>query len=218
MPDDWTPDRAKRALYIDFEGTMTEPASFLGIACEGFWEAVIVEEALWPAAAHGVRSGSVRNAHLHDVLTELRERSEHEDRCVVAWSTRELDEISSALPEASAEADWWRANLINALPIAKKWAKSRSIQIREIPSTHGERPNRHSLTGYMEAVGFDIPHNLGPGNSAQRIRHVRTQLATRGSFESLTRTTKGKWSRGLQHNRYDCLGLAAVMEAVAGTT
>lgn len=96
---------------------MTEPASFLGIACEGMWEVVIVEEALWPAATHGVRSGSVRNAHLHDLLAGLRKRAELEDRDVVAWSTRELDEIESTFADGSPAADWWQANLINALPL-----------------------------------------------------------------------------------------------------
>lgn len=215
MSVDWSPDRARRALYIDFEGTMTEPASFLGIACEGVWEAVIVEQALWSAATHGVRCGSVRFGQIHDVLTELRQKSEVEHRSVVAWSTRELEEIQAVLPQTGSEAKWWQTNLINALPIAKRWARLHSIQIREIPSSHGGRPNRHSLAGFMEAVGFEVPSTFGPGNSAQRIRHVRNQLAKRGSFESLTRTSKGKWSRGLQHNRYDCLGLAAVMEAVA---
>ena len=215
MPDSLSPDQARRALYIDFEGTMTDPASFLGIACEGEWEVIVVEEALWPTVSHGARGGSIRQATIREALTELRNRAKRESRTIVAWSTRELDEIQSTLPDAGPEAAWWTANLINALPIAKRWAKQNSVPIRAIPSTHGGRENRYSLTGFMEAVGFEVPKTFGPGNSAQRIRHVRTQLATRGSFEALTRTAKGKWSRGLQHNRYDCLGLAAVMEAVS---
>lgn len=209
---------ADRALYIDFEGTMTDPASFLGIACAGEWEVIVVEEALWPTVSHGARGGSVRRATIGEALTELRDRAEREGRSIVAWSTRELDEIRASLPESSPEIFWWQENLINALPIAKRWAKRNSVPIRAIPSTHGGRENRYSLTGFMEAVEFQVPRNLGTGNSAQRIRHVRTQLTQRGSFGALTPTTKGKWSRGLQHNRYDCLGLAAVMEAVSQTS
>lgn len=213
--NDLSSSQAERALYIDFEGTMTKPSSFLGIACEGKWEVVVIEESLWPAAEHGARGGSVQTARIEDVLAQIRERAEREDRCVVAWSTRELDEIETSLPDASPDLLWWKSNLINALPIAKRWARRHSMEIRAIPSTHGGRENRYSLSGFMEAVGFDVPRNLGTGNSAQRIRHVRGQLEQRGSFAALTPTAKGKWSRGLQHNRYDCLGLAAVMEAVS---
>ena len=120
MPDILSPDQARRALYIDFEGTMTDPASFLGIACEGEWEVIVVEEALWPTVSHGARGGSIRQATIREALTELRNRAKRESRTIVAWSTRELDEIQSALPDASPEAAWWTANLINALPIAKR--------------------------------------------------------------------------------------------------
>lgn len=190
---------------------MTDPASFIGVACEGEWAVVVLERALWPAVDRGVDNGAISAGDALSTFRTIRSRAIEESRLVIAWSTREHDEITSIVHDDD-EVEWWQSNLVNAIPIAKKWALRNSISIRETPSTHGTGTSKNSLAAYMEAVGYSVPHAFGPGNSAQRIRHVRNQLNRVGSFQKLTRTTKGKWTKCLQHNRHDCLGMAAVVQ------
>ena len=93
----FTPIEAERAIYIDFEGTETDPPSFLGAAwaddAGGLrFVQYVLEPALWPAAeaTAGVCGGVLVTADWRD-LAELRRIAEAEDRRIIAWSDRERD-------------------------------------------------------------------------------------------------------------------------------
>jgi hypothetical protein len=47
-------------------------------------------------------------------------------------------------------------------------------------------------------------------------RLVRTQLQRRGSFDRLTPTAKGKWTKLLRYNETDVRNLRAMVRAAAG--
>lgn len=42
--------QAKRPVYIDFEGTATDPPSLLGVLAGEEFTQYVIEPALWPAA------------------------------------------------------------------------------------------------------------------------------------------------------------------------
>ena len=66
---------------------------------------------------------------------------------------------------------------------------------------------RHQLHRYFELVGHPVPKAFGPGNF-QRIRYVRDMLNRRaGEYGALTAVAKAKWTKALEHNRHDCVGL-----------
>jgi hypothetical protein len=66
------------------------------------------------------------------------------------------------------------------------------------------------LAFYLGAIGYEVPTSHGPGNTGSRIQAVRAALErTGGSYESLTRVQKSKWTNLLQHNRHDCEGMKA---------
>jgi hypothetical protein len=209
-----TNNEARRAIYIDFEGAEVDPASFLGVAIEGEWHVYVVEEALRDACEQGTRGGVCETTTLAEALWLIRSIAETEDRQVVAYSTREIDEITSSLEAATDELAWWQANLVNAAPIARRWARRSNVTLPRRRPRKGERVTKWPLAGFMAAVGYEVPKHLGPGNSAARIREVRRQLEKRGSYQALTSVAKGKWTKALDHNRHDCLGLATVMSAV----
>lgn len=206
---------ARRAIYLDFEGTVVDPASFLGVAIEGEWHVYVLEEMLWETCGDGNRQEVCEPATLHDALWLIRSIAETESRLVIAYSSRELDEIRNHLTEGSEEMAWWESNLINAAPIARRWARRHAVTLPRPRRRKGLRTTRWPLAGFMAAVGHEVPLHLGPGNSASRIREVRRQIAVRGSFDALTPVAKAKWTKALDHNRHDCLGLAAVMQTVA---
>ncbi len=215
-----TPFEAERAIYIDFEGTETDPASFLGagwVDDDGDRRFVqyVLEPALWPAAeaTTGVCGGAVRPADWPD-LAELRRIAEAEDRRIIAWSDRERAELAVRVLDDDHRR-WFEANVLDAKPQAKRWKR------RARPEVVFERDPRfpmrgsHRLDRYFGLIGYPVPRAFGPGNSAQRIRAVRGQLATRGDYAALTRTVKGKWTKALKHNWHDCNGLRELVVHVA---
>jgi hypothetical protein len=206
--NDWA-----QAIYIDFEGRMHEPASFLGVACDGVWSVSIIEPALWPLAERGHSLGEVEAGSAHEVFKKIRERAVSEQRLIVAWSEREEREILETPHLTQEDRDWWTANLINGLDFARKWAKHLSLPVEGRKSNRGGT-NKNPLSSYLKLIGYDVPPGLGSGMAAQRILHARRQLTAKtkfGDVSKMTRTAKSKWTRGLGHNYHDCIGLSQVM-------
>ena len=211
-----TPLEVHRAIHLDFEGTQTDAPSLLGMACEGEWRGVVLEPALHPLAGLGPWAADLCVGDLPTVLAALRQRAETENRRLFAWSTRELDAITEALTDP-AEITWWHDHLENAIPVARRWARRHDVALPRVRLPKGHRQTRNHLGRYLAAIGYDVPGGAGPGYTAARIRSLRDQL-TRRRPDELTTTAKGKWTKLCNHNRHDCLGMAAVLNRVASDT
>lgn len=203
--------QAKRALYIDFEGTVADPPSLLGVHYvddEGGapqFKQYVSEEALYPAAES---SEDCVNQSLRKTLEGLCERSVTEGRVLIAWSSREVQAIEG-LDLPSAEKEYLSENIIDGKVISRRW-KRKFFPDVEFPYITGL--GRHRLSEYMKLIGYRVPASHGPGNTGQRIRYVRNQLMKRnGVYQSLTPVAKGKWTKMLRHNRHDCVGLMEVV-------
>lgn len=203
-----------RGVLIDFEGTMTDPATFLGVLYGGEWEARILESVFYKVPiTHPL--GKVSTWKPMDALRQIMDLSISEERPLLAWSTRELDAILSLGSWTETEKEWWKRNVINVLPPAKAWAKKNSVVIPTIPGIHGPKENKWSLSGFRKATGYpEFSRQFDVGNTASRIRYVRNQLLAKGEFELLTPVAKRKWSSVLTHNYHDCCGLAHVAKVV----
>ena len=117
-------------IYIDFEGTATDPSSFVGILYKRddklLWEQVVFEQALRPVVAnyksHKLRGVTPpRMGEFTKTFKDLREIAEDDGRLLFAFSEREIDELRERLPKE--ELDWWEANLLNARKYAVKWKR-----------------------------------------------------------------------------------------------
>lgn len=205
----------ERAIYIDFEGRANDPASFLGVECEGVWSVDVLEPALWPAIERGHSRGEVRASYALDAYRRIQTKAETESRVVAAWSCRELDEILHTLGLDAGDATWWSKNLVNALPIAKRFARELDLDVKPRRSRYGTGKNKASLASFMDALGYEVPRIHGPGNSARRILTVRKQLEKGRSFAELTTGAKKNWTNGLSHNFHDCAGLSFVMNELS---
>jgi len=210
-------EEACRAIYIDFEGTMKDPASLLGILVRGddgeldFRQAVF-ERGLWDAvhrAKPKQRTGcNPHTADFFDTMCDLRERAEAESRLVFAYSTREVNEITNRIL-LERQSNWWETNLINMLPYASAWKKRHH---HDVEFKNKAMSGKYTLDQFLKLIGYEAPVLLGPGNSAQRIKYVREMLNRRGgNFGALTPTAKGKWTKALRHNWHDCEGMRELM-------
>jgi hypothetical protein len=147
--DELTPREAERAIYVDFEGTETDPPSFLGALRaddDGGLRFVqyVLEQGLWPAASGrpGVCGGALIVAAWAD-LAELAAIAETEDRRVVAWSGRERDELVLRVPDEDGRR-WFADNVFDAKPAAKRW-RSRAHPDVDFPRDPKRPRCRHRL-------------------------------------------------------------------------
>ena len=225
----FTVEEAKRAIYIDFEGTEVDEASFLGIffvgdsGCEHFDQPVF-EKALWPAARHHKPAEpdgyAAREASFRDTFVELKERAESEGRKVFAYSTREIKEIVARLTQERGiperDIQWWRDNLVNGLPHAKTWKKANHDGVEFKKDKSKPKSGKYTLDQFQQLIDYPVPTVHGPGHTASRIRYVRDMLTKHsGDYYALQKGAKRKWTNVCRHNFHDCRSLRELMIRVA---
>ena len=212
-----TAHEAANAIFVDFEGTKTEEPSLLGWYVRGSWTATVLESALKPLVPQGHPRGSVQFRSMAVILGELQEMSINESRMIVCWSERERTAIYENQTLDLELRAWWKDNLVNILKPAKRWARENGVKVPAIVNSYGKETSA-SLTGFRRATGYEaVARNLEHGNTSKRIRAVRRQIELRGSFEALTPTVKGHWTKVLSHNFHDCAGLAHVCDTIFST-
>lgn len=114
-----TPREVARAIYIDFEGTETDPATFLGVFCESRCKVFIIEPRFHLAdGAH--KLAAIHVSSLPVICRELMAQSKSEGRKIVAWSSRKVEEVIKSAELTIAERLWWENNVVNLLPPAKR--------------------------------------------------------------------------------------------------
>jgi hypothetical protein len=204
-----------RAIYIDLEGTQEDQPTLLGVlypddlAPDGAkFIQYVWEEVLFPAARHrelgtGERSWCVISSSestFHHVL----ELAERHDRHIVAWSTHELN--TARLNLAPADRERFRLRYVNAIEYARPWLRKAHPGLAPPKQIYR---GRHRLDWYMKLIGLPVPTAYA-GNTATRVRN---QLATKGTYKSMTPVAKGKRTKLLMHNSWDCVGMREVPRA-----
>lgn len=192
---DWslTTEQAMRGLYIDFEGFKGKPPALIGILVDGALEQVVLDERLRLAAdAKGLRV-----ATLAEVGLELLGRCVKEQRVIIAFSQHEQT-MFSAHAQLDIE-EYYR----NARTIGQRYLRDSGLAGRGDP---------RSLKEMLECIGYTRDHRLGEQKSTKRLREVLTMLDKWGSYERLTATAKGKWTKLLCHNEHDCRGMSRLVE------
>ncbi len=207
-----TAAEARRAVFIDFEGTRGDPPSLLGVysARTGSFRQTVLEQALRPAAAYSSPriTWPVGEDSPVGALESLRQVVEAKGLRVFAWSKLEQRMIRKLLADFPRLRKFWMDRVEDAIPCAKAW-KRRAHRDMVLPRKKGRGPN--TLENYEKLVGLKRHNIHGWGLTGKRIRGVRAALALRGSMKRLTRTQKGYWTNLLIHNRDDCLGMAEVL-------
>ena len=219
-----TPDEARKGIYIDFEGTMTEPPSMLGILYatdddQLVFDQPVFERELWPATSYTpTKSGGYepRAARLDETIRQLQTQATRERRKLFAFTSHELEEITKDLDATTTE--WWNANLVNVLPHAKKWAKTHHPDY--VFQKKNYKFGKHSLDQFFGLIGYSVSDIHGPGKSAKRIRVVRNALVNKaGDMSKLTPRQRGHWTKAMRHNWHDCEGTRKLMiEAATSNT
>jgi hypothetical protein len=211
-----TAAEAKRAAFIDFEGTRKDSPSLLGVYIAGrkSFSQTVMEKALYPAALYKSPkiTWPVKAASPVEALDKLRRAVESKGLRVFAWSKLEQRIIIKLLAGSPELREFWKGRVEDAIPYAKAW-KRRAHPDAKLSRKKGRGPN--TLENYEKLIEYKRHTIHGWGLTGKRVRGVRAALAKRGSMKKLTRTQKGYWTNLLIHNKDDCRGMAEVIAVVA---
>ena len=196
-------------IYIDFESLGTDDAApaLLGALVapcggEARYTAYLLDPRLRPAR---VAKAACRAQDLAGALGLVLAA----EGPIVSWSGHDRKIVRNAgLPADLVHA--FDARWRNALVDVRRWKNSLYPDCK-LPVVEGVEG--HALKRYTEAIGYDIPAALGPGNAAKWLRHVLERLhANGGRYRGLSDRAKRHWHYLLDYNRHDCAGMQAVYQ------
>ena len=195
-------DDLRTAIYIDFEGFMEQPPTLIGLSCDRHFAQIVFDKTLSSAASE--KHLSLQDAQ--NSVSDLLRRATREKRRIVAYSQfdKNLAREKLGVDLSPVYAD--------ARLIATKWLrliKSRNPNWRK---THPNWDIDRTLKNFLDLIGYNRPNHLGIEKTTSRIKHVKDQLIKRGSFHDLTPVAKAKWTKLLDHNRHDVLGMMKLVE------
>jgi len=183
-----TREMVRRAIYIDFEGFMDRAPSLIGVAINSKFYQVVLDEGLRLAAD----AKKMRVQPGDQIVRDLLGRALREKRRIVAFSPCEK-RICRKYFQLDLSPVYADANRI-----VKNWVVKAYPELKRRPK---------SLKAYLRLIGYERATCLGERQAAQRIRAVRGMCMRRGSYEALTGCVKAKWTKLLEYNKIDVLGM-----------
>ncbi len=196
-----TPQEARKALYIDFEGRKDAAPVLLGCAHRAgrgakpwIWQAV-TDPLFEPLTRI---DGDIELLLLPDAVERILQRAEANDRLIVAWSEHELDVVMEYCPQHLAR---FEARFVNARTFAVYWRNA----------VHGgNRPDTRDLPTYLALLKYPLPEGAGPGRAGETIRLVRAALEKGQGIDGLTDNQRNRWQQLRDHNLHDCHGMKRI--------
>ena len=192
-----TRNEAERAIYIDFEGFEDASPSLLGILVGESLEQVVFDHRLSLAA----KAKGLPIERLQECISRLQARSTAESRLIVAYSQHERNVIRNF-----ADIDL-TGQYRDARKILKRW-KNRCHRVAPISGW--------GLKDFFAFTNYPRGTYLGERKTTSRLRAVSDMLEKRGSYDLLTPVVKSKWTKLLEHNKIDCIGMRDLILHAAG--
>ena len=197
--DRLTPEEARRALYIDFEGGKGEPPVLLGCGRRtGRGARRFVPQYITDLRFAPLADDEVEVLPLADAVERILQRAESKDRLIVAWSNHELDVVKEYSPE---HLDRLQARYVNARTFAVYWRNACHA---------GERPATNTLADYLDLIDYKVSDGAGPGNVGETVSRIAKSLAKGKGLAGLTDDQRRRWRDLREHNLHDCRGMKAV--------
>lgn len=196
-----TPQEARHALYIDFEGRKDTAPVLLGCAHRAgkgakpwVWQAV-TDPIFEPLTRI---DDDIERLPLLGAVERILQRAEARDRLIVAWSEHELDVVKEYCPQHLAR---FEARYVNARSFAVYWRNA---------CHGGNQPATKDLPTYLALIGYDVPGGAGPGRAGETIRRVGKALEKGEGLAGLTDDQRHRWQQLRDHNLHDCHGMKKV--------
>lgn len=183
-----TPQEARTAFYVDFEGGKDAPPVLIGVLRKHTQQFVV--EAAFRALGPEYRE-------LRQAVATVVTRAEKQQRRIVSWSEHDLEIVRGLTNEP---------DLIRRFE--SRYANGRALAVRWATRAPGiDKPDSGDLERYLELVGYEVPDSAGPGQVGATVRSLRQRL---DAGRPPTEAQLERWDHLLEHNRHDCEGMRAV--------
>ncbi len=196
-----TPEEARRALYIDFEGSKDTAPVLLGCANRSgraanpwVWQAVT--DPLFEPLTKG--DDHIELLSLADAVERILQRARAKERVIVAWSEHELNVVAKYCPQHLAR---FEERFVNARAVAVRWRNA---------CQGGQKPETQRLADYLAVIGYEVAAGGGPGRAGETIAIVRKALGKKHGLKGLTENQLSRWRDLRTHNLHDCDGMKKV--------
>ncbi len=203
-------------IFIDFEGNKDKPPTFIGLlertgSHVSFFQYILEDtfKVLAPSSQHLQLS----NTTLIQVLKDLDSRFDL-NTPIYAWSSHEQSLIAESIVNNEL-ADAWNNRIIDAKKQAKRWAK---VAYPEHKFETKPFRGRHTLDQYLELIGYKVPTVHGAGKTGARLTIIREMITTGRMVDDWPPSVKSHWTKLLAHNKHDCFGMMAIVDAMNSTT
>ena len=206
-------------IYLDFEGFINKPPTFVGYLFNGQFTQVIFDETFLPIA----KEKGLKFQKYDEFCIEILKTSNQSGQPITAWSEREKEELDKF------DIPYQYCNLLNEVKALIKKNERLHAKHQEMPEywkyaklTRAGRlnpaKNRNkcktwSLTTILKLFNYsELGTGYGSGKVTSRIRAIQSGLRARGTYEDLTLTQKSKWTKLQNHNRVDVEGMLFIVE------
>ncbi|MDA9857681.1 ribonuclease H-like domain-containing protein [Rubripirellula sp.] len=202
-----TPDRAKRALYIDFEGEGIRgdgeipPPVMLGIYCRDgcpSHRVQILESTLKPLVHAGFSSECFD--HIEAAIHSLLDQARSEDRDILYFSQHEQDMVNRFCSHRTANEFTARSG--NAKLLLKRWVRRTG------------KARCHTLEDYCQVIDR-TPYEAPKPSVAEAIRRLRKASGTARRWRHMESNKKKLAKQLFAYNKQDCLALFKLTKKAA---
>lgn len=193
-----TASEAIRAVYIDFEGFMNLPPTFIGVRIDNHFSQLIFDMDLELAAkAHNLEVVDGKK-----YLDSLVKKARAENRRIIGFSSH----------EKTVFKEFFQLDIRDLYADARLLAKFlRKTVLKNAVTTPKD------LTSYLYALNY-LKKDNAIKKTTSRINAIKKMLIARRiqygelAFEKCTSTNKSKWTKVLQHNDDDVNGMAFLVD------
>ena len=206
-------------IYLDFEGFINKPPTFVGYLFNGQFTQVIFDETFLPIA----KEKGLKFQKYDEFCIEILKTSNQLGQPITAWSEREKEELDKFdIPyqycnlrkevKTLIEKDKRLKAKHSEMPEYWKYAKlTRAGRLN--PARNRNKCKTWSLTTILKLFNYsELGTGYGSGKVTSRIRAIQSGLRARGTYEDLTLTQKSKWTKLQNHNRVDVEGMLFLVE------
>ena len=206
---------AAHAIVIDCEGRIDHPPAEMGILDPTLGpDAPVRQVVLLASLRLAAQAKGLELTNLESVVGELVERTEREGRCIMGWSSREIQLVRDyCSPRLAAR---FEALHRDAKKAAKAWRKKEQQPLPKSSVATGA-----SLWRFARLIGYEASSSLWHRGSARTIAILEDAFDRGCTYETLGRgraaaRRKARWTRLLRHNELDCRATYEIAQFVTG--
>ena len=197
-------DKISRAVFIDYEGSKTQPPTLLGYMIDDEIGAGIVERCFNDCRHRWGAKHAVPTDHLR-LVRKLIHQAENEHRVIISWSQHDYKIMVDVLRPHKRDLSTLERLFRNAIFTAKKQFKN------IFPKAEGQQ---NDLAFMMENTGYRVPEKYGKGVVGTSISQLRKQLASGLGYADLGPEGRRLWRTIIKHNVHDLKGMKHVLNTL----